>query len=68
MILNIIVKQDDNGSWYAYVPALPGCVSVEASRERVLETIKEAIQGFLETEEALQLRDVSEGEKIAIAI
>ena len=68
MLLNIIVKQDDNGSWYAYVPALPGCVSVAETKERVLETVKEAIQGYLETEETLQLKDFSEGERVAIAI
>lgn len=68
MLLNIIVKQDDNGSWYAYVPALPGCVSVAETKEIVLETIKEAIQGYLETEETLQLKDFFEGERIAIAI
>lgn len=66
MILHAIVKQDDNNSWYAYVPALPGCVSVAETREKVMESIKEAVQGFLETEEKEQLREFSEGEKIVV--
>lgn len=68
MVFNIIVREDDNGSWFAYVPALPGCVSVAESKEKVLETIKEAIQGFLETEETLQLNDFTDGEKIAVTV
>ena len=66
MILSVIVKQDDNNSWYAYVPALPGCVSVAETREKVMETIKEAVQGFLETEEKTQLDEFTEGEKFAV--
>lgn len=66
MILNVIIKQDDNNTWYAYVPALPGCVSIAESREEVMETIKEAVQGFLETEEKEQLSKYSEGEKIVV--
>jgi predicted RNase H-like HicB family nuclease len=66
MILNVIVKQDDNNSWYAYVPALPGCVSVAETKEKVMETIKEAVQGFLEMEEKDQLSKLPDGEKFVV--
>ncbi|MFH1539236.1 MAG: type II toxin-antitoxin system HicB family antitoxin [bacterium] len=68
MLVNVVIKQDDNNSWYAYVPALPGCVSVAETRERVMETIKEAVQGFLETEEKDRIGEFSEGEKITVNI
>ena len=68
MLLNVVVKQDDNNSWYAYIPALPGCVSVAETREKVIETIKEAIQGFLETEEKERMNEFLEGERIAVNI
>ena len=68
MIFNVVVKQDDNDSWYAYIPALPGCVSVAETKEKVMETIKEAIQGFLETEEKERMAEFLEGEKIVVNI
>jgi len=68
MIFNVVVKKDDNNSWYAYIPALPGCVSVAETREKVMETIKEAIQGFLETEEKERMDEFMEGERIAVNI
>ena len=66
MLLNVVVKQDDNNSWYAYVPALPGCVSVAGTREKVMETIKEAIQGYLDTEEKDRISEFSEGVKVIV--
>lgn len=68
MFLNVIVKQDDNNSWYAYIPALPGCVSVAETREKVMETIKEAVQGYLETEEKERIEEFLDGEKIVVNI
>ena len=68
MFFNVIIKQDDNGSWFAYVPALPGCVSVAETKEKVTETIKEAIQGYLETEEKQHADELSEGERIVINV
>lgn len=68
MQVNVVIKQDDNNSWYAYVPALPGCVSVAETKEKVMETIKEAVQGFLETEEKDRIEEFSEGEKIIVNI
>lgn len=68
MHFNVVVKQDDNNSWYAYVPALPGCVSVAETREKVMETIKEAVQGYLETEEKERIDEFLDGEKIVVNI
>ena len=68
MLLNVIIKEDDNKSWYAHVPALPGCVSVAETREKVMETIKEAVQGYLETEEKDRMNEFEDGEKITVNI
>lgn len=68
MRFNVVVKQDDNNSWYAYVPALPGCVSVAETRDKVMETIKEAVQGYLETEEKERIGEFFDGEKIVVNI
>lgn len=66
MNLSVVVKQDDNDSWCAYVPALPGCVSVAATKEKVMESIKEAVQGFLEIEEKERKEEFLDGEKFVV--
>ncbi len=43
----VIYEQGDT-SWGAYVPDLPGCAAVGASREEVEELIGEAIAAYLE--------------------
>lgn len=68
MQFNMVVKRDDKDSWYAYNPAVPGCVSIAETREKVLETIKEAIQGFFETEEKGRMEEFLEEERIAVNI
>ncbi len=68
MLFNVVVKKDDNDSWYAYIPALPGCVSIAGTREKVMETIKEAVQGYLESEEKERMDEFLDGEKIAVNI
>jgi predicted RNase H-like HicB family nuclease len=43
----VIVEQDEK-SFGAYVPDLPGCVAVAETREEVLQLIQEAIEFHLE--------------------
>lgn len=43
----VVVERGPN-SFGAYVPDLPGCVAAGASREEVLELIREAIEMHLE--------------------
>lgn len=44
----LVVVEEENGNYGAYVPDLPGCVAVAESREEVLELIHEAIEFHLE--------------------
>lgn len=43
-----IVIEQDNNSYGAYVPDLPGCIAVGDSVEEVTELIREAVQFHLE--------------------
>ncbi len=52
-----IIEKEPNTDWGAYVPDLPGCVAVGATREEVERLIGEAIE--------LHLREMQEdGEPI----
>lgn len=44
----LVVVERGPDSFGAYVPDLPGCVAAGASREEVLELIREAIEMHLE--------------------
>ena len=47
MQLNAIIEHDQDG-YFAYVPALKGCVSQGDTLEDALENIKEAIELYIE--------------------
>jgi len=47
MRYTVIYEQGDT-SWGAYVPDLPGCTAVGASREEVEKLIVEAITAYLD--------------------
>jgi predicted RNase H-like HicB family nuclease len=49
MKYRVLIEQDEDGVFVAEVPALPGCISQGASRDEVLENIREAIEGYLES-------------------
>ena len=44
----VIVEQDDT-SFGAYVPDLPGCVAVGETRDETLDLIREAIEMHIES-------------------
>lgn len=44
----VIQKDEENKSYWAYCPDLPGCNSIGDTLEEVKENIKEAILGYLE--------------------
>ena len=58
-------------SWGAYVPDLPGCVTVGESREEVVAGIREAIalhlEGMLEDGDPIPL-PVSDALKVEVAV
>ena len=47
MIYKAIIERGES-SWGAYVPDLPGCVAVAATRERVEQLIREAVDAHIE--------------------
>jgi predicted RNase H-like HicB family nuclease len=44
----LVVVEQEGESFGAYVPDLPGCIAAAASREEVLELIREAIEFHIE--------------------
>ena len=45
----VLIEQDEDGVYVAEVPALPGCISQGKTRTEVLDNIKEAMAGYLES-------------------
>jgi predicted RNase H-like HicB family nuclease len=45
---NVLLYTDEDGSWIAEVPSLPGCVSDGRTRDEALERVKEAIELYVE--------------------
>lgn len=52
MRYRVLIEQDEDGVYVGEVPALPGCISQGATRAELLENIKEAIVGYIESLEA----------------
>ncbi len=48
MKLEIILEQEDDGTYSVHCPALKGCHSQGETREEALNNIQEAIQLYLE--------------------
>ena len=51
----VIIEPADDGTFSVYVPDLPGCISTGRTRAEAIESIREAIQGLVQT-----LRDLGE--------
>jgi predicted RNase H-like HicB family nuclease len=51
MLLKIVVEPGEDRGFVAHVPALKGCWSQGSTREAALSNIREAIAGWLETEQ-----------------
>ena len=49
MWYRILIEQDEDGVFIAECPSLPGCISQGTSRKEALESIKDAIKGYLES-------------------
>lgn len=62
-MFHIKIEQDEDGFYIATVPALPGCVSDGATREEALENVRDAIQGWLETESRKAVDALPESER-----
>ncbi|HBH03046.1 MAG: hypothetical protein A2W08_01055 [Candidatus Rokubacteria bacterium RBG_16_73_20] len=49
MKFRVVIEQDEDGVFVAQCPALPGCVSQGPTRSEALASIRDAIQGYLES-------------------
>jgi predicted RNase H-like HicB family nuclease len=65
MKLKVIVHDEDGGYW-AQVPALPGCATEGDTMEELLANVKEAIKGWLEAAELPALDEKSRVLEIAL--
>ena len=45
----VIIEPAEDGTFSVYVPDLPGCISTGRTREEAIESIREAIQGHIQT-------------------
>ena len=43
----IVLRKEPEGAYTAFVPSLPGCITLGNSVEHALEMIKEAIEGYI---------------------
>ncbi len=47
MKYRITIEQDEEGTYIAECPTLPGCLSEGKTREEAIQNIKDAIEGYL---------------------
>ena len=50
MELTIVLEQQEEGGFTAFVPSLPGCISQGETKEEAIKNIKEAIELYLEAD------------------
>ncbi|MCX7048903.1 MAG: type II toxin-antitoxin system HicB family antitoxin [Candidatus Sumerlaeota bacterium] len=43
----VMLFHGEDGYWVAECPSLPGCISQGETKEKAIENIKEAIEGYL---------------------
>ena len=48
MEFEVFLEPAEEGGFVVTVPALPGCISEGDTREEALESIRDAIEGYLE--------------------
>jgi len=47
MKIKVIVHEEDDGGYWAEVPALPGCLTQGDTWQELLQNLYEAIEGYL---------------------
>ncbi|MBI2629286.1 type II toxin-antitoxin system HicB family antitoxin [Candidatus Pacearchaeota archaeon] len=68
MELKVILEEQEEGGYTAYVPSLPGCISQGETKSEALDNIKEAIELYLEADENEMINYQDKGEAITIAL
>lgn len=49
MKYRVLIQQDEDGTFVAEVPSLPGCISQGPTRAETVRNIQEAIEAYLES-------------------
>ncbi len=52
MKFKVILEEAEEGGYVIYVPSLPGCVSQGESKKEAIENITEAIELYLDIDDA----------------
>ena len=52
MRYRVLIEQDEDGTYIAEVPSLPGCITQGGTRDEVLRNAREAVAAYLESLEA----------------
>ena len=47
MKVNVVVHEDEEGGYWAEVPAIPGCTTQGETFEELLQNLYEAVEGCL---------------------
>lgn len=66
MTLKIVLEPGEDGMVIASVPALPGCHSQGLTRDEAIENIREAVVGWLESQDEIEPGPAVEVVKIAV--
>ena len=48
MKYRVVIERDEDGTYVARVPDLPGCATEGKTRKELIKNVKEAIQAYLE--------------------
>jgi len=65
MKFKVILEKAEEGGYVVYVPSLPGCVSQGETKEEAIENIKEAIEVYLDIDDA-QIEAEIKGKKAEV--
>ena len=49
MRYRVLIEQDEDGTYVAEVPSLPGCITQGGTRDEVLRNAREAVSAYLES-------------------
>ena len=52
MKFKVVLEEAEEGGYVVYVPVLPGCVSQGETKEEALKNIREAIEVYLDIDDA----------------
>lgn len=49
MKYRVLIEQDEDGTYVAEVPSLPGCITQGQTRQKAVENVREAIELYIES-------------------